>query len=893
MPTQKRIQSSTQRHIKKAFPVLVVLALLIGLLPQKLVAASAIINNGGTPPAISGSQITVKLENSGSYREPTNTFTDGTLHYYLITQDPAKAGWTSLDFQGTTYPLAQVFVGENLTSMKIGGVSLLTHNGPLVNATVFFDDGIYTDNDSTNYVGISQTNASYIGLNKTAGGEPAVTLRRLPRSDSNAAINNTMERYNIYSQNIYFENLIFDGQGYDMYPTGGSGLSKNRGEYMFYFAGDSGGVEGSAGFVMKDCILENVGASNEDTGFDSTKYNKNLAMNFYKSGGQHNFENIIIRNVKTTAPLGVGLGIISSNQSKDNYFKNITIIADGAYNSLSRSIKIENVSSDYYPENQNSAVFTGTLSLPTDSYHNHIYIQSWNYDNIVVPTDFRYAQYNRSNGNSSGTSAIQVYPSLPAVAANKSILDLQDNAWLAPEGAAVSLTNQLATIATTINNAGSHAPGANIKIAADSAGKINGFNLPNFGASRSANLVAVPGTTPLFTSTALVPFSANGVIQFPTSNAANIVLYNFDFDSLAKYTLQEAITGITVVSSLTDPNDGSISGYPDYSSYGPSTTVAAKFKNATAANFSNSVFTSLVNEIKVNTPPTTLAVGGSYLLTGSLASTLDNSFTGSSFTGTITNTADDQTIYWYSSDPSIASVDRITGLLTGLHSGTVTIYAKAADSNNNGEIEKPFTSFTLTVGGSGGGTGGGGTSETTTTLGIPVTGLPIPFTGFAPGAVTHLPAQPSAAQYQNMDQIWLEIPGLNLQSTITGVPQTDTGWDVSWLDKETGWLNGTAFPTYAGNSVLTAHVYDANGLPGPFAQLDQLKYGDTIIIHAWDQRYVYEVRDVQSISPENSSYVFKHQDQAWLTLVTCQNYDAQTGQYTHRLVVRAVLITVK
>ena len=41
-----------------------------------------------------------------------------------------------------------------------------------------------------------------------------------------------MERYNIYSQNIYFENLIFDGQGYDMYPTGGSGLSKNRGEYM-------------------------------------------------------------------------------------------------------------------------------------------------------------------------------------------------------------------------------------------------------------------------------------------------------------------------------------------------------------------------------------------------------------------------------------------------------------------------------------------------------------------------------------------------------------------------------------------------------------------------------------------------------------------------------------
>jgi LPXTG-site transpeptidase (sortase) family protein len=894
MEAQKNKQNNTQWYISRAFPTLIVLAFLLGMLPQKNVAASAIINNGGTPPAISSSQITTKLENSSSYLEPTNTFTDGTLNYYLVTQDPAKASWASLDYNGTTYPLTKVFVGDNLTTMKIGSQALFTHNGPLVNATLFFDDGIYTDHESQNYVGISQTNASYIGLNKTAGGEPAVTLRRLPRSDSNAAINNTMERYNIYSQNIYFENLIFDGQGYDMYPTGGSGLSKNRGEYMFYFAGDSGGTEGSAGFVMKDCILENIGASNEDTGFDSTKYNKNLAMNFYKSGGQHNFENIIIRNVKTTAPFGVGLGIISSNQSKDNYFKNVTIVADGAYNSLSRSIKIENVSSDYYPESQNSAVFTGTLSLPTDSYHNHIYIQSWNYDNIIVPTAFRYAQYNRSNGNSSGTSAIQVYPSLPAVTANKSILDLQDDAWLVPDGTAVSLTNQLATIATTINNAGSHAPGANIKIAADSASKINSFSLPNFGASRLANLVAVPTTTSLFTSTALVPFSANGVIQFPTSNAANIVLYNFDFDSLAKYTLQEAITGITAVSSITDPNDGSISGYPDYSSYGPSTTVTAKFKNATTANFSNSVFTSLVNEIKINNPITSLSVGSSYLLTGSLASTLDNSFTGSAFSGTITNTADDQTIYWYSSDPTIASVDRITGLLTGMRSGTVTLFAKAADANNAGEIEKPFASFTLTVGGSTGGTGGGGgTSETTATLGIPVTGLPIPLTGFTPGKVTQLPAQTTAAQYQDMDQLWLEIPGLNLQSTITGVPQTNAGWDVSWLGKETGWLNGTAFPTYPGNSVLTAHVYDANGLPGPFTQIDQLKYGDPIIVHAWNQQYVYEVREVKSISPNDSGYVFQHQDNAWLTLVTCQDYNAQTDQYAHRLVVRAVLVTIK
>jgi len=56
------------------------------------------------------------------------------------------------------------------------------------------------------------------------------------------------------------------------------------------------------------------------------------------------------------------------------------------------------------------------------------------------------------------------------------------------------------------------------------------------------------------------------------------------------------------------------------------------------------------------------------------------------------------------------------------------------------------------------------------------------------------------------------------------------GWDVTWLEDNVGWLNGTAFPSWDGNSVLTAHVTDSNGLPGPFANIKKLKYGDQIII---------------------------------------------------------------
>jgi LPXTG-site transpeptidase (sortase) family protein len=141
--------------------------------------------------------------------------------------------------------------------------------------------------------------------------------------------------------------------------------------------------------------------------------------------------------------------------------------------------------------------------------------------------------------------------------------------------------------------------------------------------------------------------------------------------------------------------------------------------------------------------------------------------------------------------------------------------------------------------------------------------------------------------------MWIEIPSLNMQSTVVGVPVTESGWDVSWLGKSTGWLNGTAYPTHLGNSVLTAHINDTNGHPGPFASIDKLKYGDQIIIHAWNQKYIYEVRETKVISATNNSEALKHKDLSWITLLTCRDYDEKTGTYLERYLVRAVLIKVQ
>jgi len=39
--------------------------------------------------------------------------------------------------------------------------------------------------------------------------------------------------------------------------------------------------------------------------------------------------------------------------------------------------------------------------------------------------------------------------------------------------------------------------------------------------------------------------------------------------------------------------------------------------------------------------------------------------------------------------------------------------------------------------------------------------------------------------------------------------------------------------------------------------------------------------------------VVTHEDRPWLTLVTCQGYDAESNSYRWRIVVRAVLVKVE
>jgi LPXTG-site transpeptidase (sortase) family protein len=168
-----------------------------------------------------------------------------------------------------------------------------------------------------------------------------------------------------------------------------------------------------------------------------------------------------------------------------------------------------------------------------------------------------------------------------------------------------------------------------------------------------------------------------------------------------------------------------------------------------------------------------------------------------------------------------------------------------------------------------------------------------PATGFEPGVLTTLPSQPAEKVYSDLGDLWLEIPSLGVKTSITGVPHQKQGWDLTWLNNWVGWLEGTAYPTWNGNTVLTAHNFMSDGLAGPFALLKDLKYDDRVVIHSGNLKYTYVIRMNSLVAADDTYWLTKHEKTPWVTLITCQQYDEKTHSYRYRQVVRAVLLNVE
>jgi LPXTG-site transpeptidase (sortase) family protein len=168
----------------------------------------------------------------------------------------------------------------------------------------------------------------------------------------------------------------------------------------------------------------------------------------------------------------------------------------------------------------------------------------------------------------------------------------------------------------------------------------------------------------------------------------------------------------------------------------------------------------------------------------------------------------------------------------------------------------------------------------------------LPETGFAPNRITPFSDLGPRLTYGQLAGLRLGIPVLGLDLNIVGVPFEEGEWNVDWLWNQAGYLEGTAFPTWPGNSVLTGHVVLPTGNPGPFHEIGNLRWGDHIVVQAFGQEYVYSVRELTWVKPDDTQ-TLKHEEDNWITLITCRSYDASTETYRWRTVVRAILLEVR
>lgn len=112
------------------------------------------------------------------------------------------------------------------------------------------------------------------------------------------------------------------------------------------------------------------------------------------------------------------------------------------------------------------------------------------------------------------------------------------------------------------------------------------------------------------------------------------------------------------------------------------------------------------------------------------------------------------------------------------------------------------------------------------------------------------------------------------------------GTDSETLDAGIGHLLGTSLPVggESTHSVLTAHFGMAN--QKLFSDLDKLEKGDVFYLRVLDENLAYQVDEINTVLPHDTTYLGITEGEDYCTLVTCTPF----GVNTHRLLVRGTRI---
>lgn len=123
---------------------------------------------------------------------------------------------------------------------------------------------------------------------------------------------------------------------------------------------------------------------------------------------------------------------------------------------------------------------------------------------------------------------------------------------------------------------------------------------------------------------------------------------------------------------------------------------------------------------------------------------------------------------------------------------------------------------------------------------------------------------------------YIDIPSVNISLPIYH------GTDDIVLQMGVGHMEGSSLPVggESSHSVLSGH----RGLPSAklFTKIDRLENGDTFQINVLNERFTYEVDQIQIVEPDALNDLRIEEGKDYCTLVTCTPY----GVNTHRLLVR-------
>ena len=122
----------------------------------------------------------------------------------------------------------------------------------------------------------------------------------------------------------------------------------------------------------------------------------------------------------------------------------------------------------------------------------------------------------------------------------------------------------------------------------------------------------------------------------------------------------------------------------------------------------------------------------------------------------------------------------------------------------------------------------------------------------------------------------VEIPKIGITLPIYHTTEEEV------LERAAGHLEGSSLPIGGENThaVISAH----RGLPSAalFTDLDQLETGDHFLIHVLDETLCYEVDQILTVEPNDTSALQVEDGEDLVTLLTCTPY----GVNSHRLLVR-------